>query len=242
MAYTDRAQDYGWANGSPNPDLVDITDSLPWRPRNSAGRTQTVWAHRLLAPRFLDAAEAAVASGWVPQRTDSYVERQIRGSGNWSLHSWAIAWDIFSTPSDVPPPGGVWTPTDEMPPSFVEAFEDRGFTWGGRWNRRDTPHIEWSGPPPTSLPPGEDDVTPAQAKQLDRIEQHVKVLTDGNPFLASVWEASNKANYSLAGVGDDNIRDYIAGLADGSVSGISDADLNKIAAAVADEQARRMKK
>ena len=84
--------------------------------------------------------------------------------------------DIFSTPADVPPPGGVWTPAEHFKrgvgrsenliepefAKFVQVFVDAGFYWGG-WFRRtskpsgqsrgpagmDTPHLEWRIAPPT---------------------------------------------------------------------------------------------
>jgi hypothetical protein len=250
MAYgtAERARDWGWAAGSPNPDLRDITLQLPWHPRSSSGKTQKVYAHVLIAELFLDAATAAVlASGWVPKRTDSYVERKIRGSTGWSIHSWAIAWDIFRSYSDIPPPGGVWTPTDQMPASFVHEFEKRGFTWGGRWNRRDTPHIEWSGPPPDSSPPGDDDMTPEEkalleeaVRRLRRIEPQTErseqALWDGVPKFGQggVLPVVNQINYSIAGIGEDNLRQFIEGLASGENAPvtITTSDARAIAAAV----------
>lgn len=244
MAYTDadRRRDWGFANGTPNPDLVRIEHLLPWKPRWSDGRPQAVYAHRKIAARFCDAANAAVAaSSWRPQRTDSYNERPIRGSDSWSLHSWAIAWDIFATPADIPPPGGVWTPTDQMPPPFVKAFTDRGFTWGGHWTRRDTPHMQWSGPPPANDPLPEEDMTPQQAKQLAEVHEAMVV---GNSLAHSVAYAVNQVNYSVAGIGNGNLREFIGDLAAGDSTplAISAADRKAIAREVADLLAQRLNK
>lgn len=82
---------------------------------------------------------------WRPKRIDSYNCRTIRGSSTYSRHAYAAAWDFFSSPPGVTPPGGVWEPTDSVPEWFARSFEFFGFTWGGRWaTRPDTPHIEWS--------------------------------------------------------------------------------------------------
>lgn len=91
---------------------------------------------------------AAGIDGYLPLRIDSFVCRNIAGTQRRSLHAWGLAWDIFRTPPDVPPPGGVYQPTARLHPLFIAAFEDAGFTWGGRWRRPDEPHFEWSGAPP----------------------------------------------------------------------------------------------
>ena len=145
---------------------VQVQDRLPWVPRRTDGRVQAVLVHPLLAEEFVAACHDAAKAcpGWVPQRIDSYVPRAIRNyfKGNppagWKLgdkgtsnHSWATAFDFFATPADVWPAGGVWTPDNGVPVEFAKAFERRGWTWGGRWKRRDTPHMEYTVKPP---PPG----------------------------------------------------------------------------------------
>lgn len=117
--------------------------------------------HRVVAERFMVACdEAAVRSPWRPLRVDSFAYRPIRNALSLSFHSWALAWDFFSTPPGVPPPGGVWHPDDAVPPDFAAAFTGRGFTWGATFSRRaDYPHIEWAAglpsvPPPTGPGPG----------------------------------------------------------------------------------------
>lgn len=143
---------------------VAVQTRLPWLPRRADGRVQVVLAHPLIADELVAACRAAAqASNWVPQRIDSYVPRAIRGvdtSGGWKLgdpgtsrHSWAVAFDFFATPADVPPPGGVWTPDNPVPDAFGQVFESRGWSWGKRWRRTDIPHIEYSAPPPTPTSP-----------------------------------------------------------------------------------------
>ena len=107
-----------------------------------------VWVHRHIEEVLLHSMAHAVRPAWTPQRIDSYNPRKIRGSTNWSLHSWGLAFDFFATPPGVPPPGGVWKPHDHVTHEFAEAFEMHGFSWGRHWEREDWPHIEWAGPPP----------------------------------------------------------------------------------------------
>ena len=139
---------------------VPVQSRLPWAPpRSGAGNVQVVLVHPLLVDVFLDACGAATRnSSWRPRRIDSHVVRPIRGlrkPRGWKIgdegtssHSWCTAWDMFATPSDVPPPGGVWTPANGLPAEFAAEFEKRGFTWGGRWKRTDLPHLEWRQAPP----------------------------------------------------------------------------------------------
>lgn len=134
--------------------------------------------HFLVLPRFAAACDLAKrASSWRPLRIDGYNCRTIRGSDEYSIHAWAMAWDFFATPPGVPPPGGVWTPDNAVRPEFAAAFERYGFTWGATFGRRDVPHIEWAGgrPDPITTPPPQedDDLTPEQAADLIAIKNYV---------------------------------------------------------------------
>lgn len=117
-----------------------------------------VVVHTLIADVFLAACrEAHSTVTWRPQRIDSYNARPIRGSTKWSMHAYALAWDFFATPPSMPPPGGVWTPLNPVPPEFAACFTRRGFRWGATFKRVDLPHIEWPGPPPAATPPEQED-------------------------------------------------------------------------------------
>ena len=147
---------------------VNVTNRLKVLPRRSDGKVQVVLAHPLIADVFVEAYNAACAAspGWVPGRCDSVNIRAWRnfvkprgwkiGDRGTSNHAWGLAFDIFSTPADVYPPGGVWEPHDECPPEFVAEFTSRGFVWGGDWRNsggptgRDTPHFEYASRPPVS--------------------------------------------------------------------------------------------
>lgn len=153
------------------PGKVDrITVTTPWGMRVSV--------HRLIADRFLQACAAAAKCAWKPQRVDSYNPRPIRGEDGsdldeWSLHAWALAWDFFVTPPNVPPPGGVWTPVNGVPADFAKCFTDLGFRWGATFGRKDVPHIEWPGGLPSGSPQ-EDDMSQADIDELKRDVEEIK--------------------------------------------------------------------
>lgn len=170
------------------------TVGTPWSIR--------VVVHHLIVPVFVEACRAAAFQSpfWVPQRIDSYADRAIRGSNAPSLHSWALAFDFFTTPPGVVPPGGVWQPDDEMPPAFWNAFTDRGFRWGGTFrSRRDTPHIEWDGRPPQARE--EDDVPPANAlmAQLDLYDREDVVGSIVLQFDGDIVAEGGARNYGDLG-------------------------------------------
>lgn len=116
---------------------------------------QRVRVHRLVREHLVKTAQLAdellVAKdlhAYRPRRIDSYVCRNIRHSGNPSMHAYALAFDVFLTEPHVPPPGGVWTPDAKLHSDFIRVWELAGWTWGGRWGRRDEPHFEWAAAPP----------------------------------------------------------------------------------------------
>lgn len=121
----------------------------PWM-KPGTNKHLYVHAHVLIADLLLHCFAHAVRPAWTPRRVDSYAPRKVRGSTNWSLHSWGLAFDFFVTPPGVKPPGGVWTPDNPVTPEFAQAFTSHGFTWGNEWTRKDLPHIEWSGGVPLS--------------------------------------------------------------------------------------------
>lgn len=124
-----------------------VTTVTPWGIK--------VQVHRQILDVYIAACTAAYARvpWWRPQRIDGFNCRQIRGSTAWSLHAYALAHDYFITAPGVPPPGGVWTPDNGVPPEFAECFTELGFTWGATFNRKDVPHIEWAAAPPDPARP-----------------------------------------------------------------------------------------
>lgn len=165
--------------------------------------------HFLVLPRFAAACDLAKrASSWVPRRIDAYACRNIRDSDEWSIHSWAMAWDFFATPPGVPPPGGVWTPDNGVPPDFAAAFTRYGFTWGANFQRQDVPHIEWAGGRPDPItapaPQEDDDMTDAERALLQQAAQKasdaVNYAVDAQGRLVAI---SAKVDSLAAGGGVD---------------------------------------
>ncbi len=89
--------------------------------------------------------------------TDAYYWRIISGTNRKSFHSLGIALDVlpkrlggkaifWSWTKDINPDGWMLTPLSQrwMPPlKVIEAFEDCGFIWGGKWIIFDNMHFEY---------------------------------------------------------------------------------------------------
>lgn len=107
------------------------------------GETTKINCHRVIEPALIDALkEIAYIFGADNMRTmdiDRYHGchniRPVSGyPGHWSIHSWACAIDLNAHL------GAMGAPS-VMPYQFVKAFKDRGFYWGGEWNRQDGMHF-----------------------------------------------------------------------------------------------------
>lgn len=100
--------------------------------------------HKLVAEEFAEAYRQAVQeSGYHPDSVQTFVTRYIDGTKNLSYHSYGIAVDF--DPS-LNPRGPVKGKVDNFP-EFVQAFERRGWEWGGRWGGtdRDSMHFQFTG-------------------------------------------------------------------------------------------------
>jgi hypothetical protein len=102
--------------------------------------------HTAIVNQFKAAcADAHRSSRWRPRQIGSYAVRPIRGSSDWSLHSFGLAFDFFDTLT----PSDVWGPKHAPDAAFREAFKRHGFHLGSEFTRRkDFPHIEWASAPP----------------------------------------------------------------------------------------------
>ena len=79
----------------------------------------------------------------------AFARRKIAGTDRTSAHSYGIALDINPKRSDY----WRWRPQQDLPKgarsdrmpaqSIVDAFEQEGFIWGGRWYHFDTMHFEY---------------------------------------------------------------------------------------------------
>ena len=64
--------------------------------------------------------------------------RKMRGSDNWSTHSWAIAIDLDA------PWNRFGQTSFQMSEEVAQCFEEEGFIWGGRWyHRPDAMHFQY---------------------------------------------------------------------------------------------------
>ena len=66
---------------------------------------------------------------------DAYSFRKKKGGSELSCHSWGIAVDL--NPLLAP-----WGKKPNQPKVIVDAFEKRGWTWGGRWRNLDGMHFQ----------------------------------------------------------------------------------------------------
>jgi hypothetical protein len=72
----------------------------------------------------------------------TFNDRKIAGTERTSAHAWGIAIDINPAKSNYWRwEKGGWK--NAIPQKIVDAFEDQGFIWGGRWYHFDTMHFEY---------------------------------------------------------------------------------------------------
>ncbi len=74
--------------------------------------------------------------------------RKIAGTRRLSVHSFGAAIDINTKYADYwrwsgGKPGNVPAYHNKIPVAIIEAFEDHGFIWGGKWYHYDTMHFEY---------------------------------------------------------------------------------------------------
>lgn len=65
-----------------------------------------------------------------------YVWRAQRGSAKLSMHAYGAALDFNANTNELGTKG-------DMDPDVVALAENRGWTWGGRWQRPDPMHFQW---------------------------------------------------------------------------------------------------
>jgi hypothetical protein len=86
--------------------------------------------------------KAAEHTGEWPIEVQTFNPRKIRGSSKtWSLHSWALALDVFAfAGKQLDPVTGRSLMSDYWRKSFVVYS---GLTWGGTFTKPDPHHFEW---------------------------------------------------------------------------------------------------
>ena len=73
-----------------------------------------------------------------------HAARRIAGTNRTSAHAWGIAVDLDTRVADY----WRWSRgairwKNRVPQAIIDAFEDEGFIWGGRWFHYDTMHFEY---------------------------------------------------------------------------------------------------
>jgi hypothetical protein len=130
------------------PNLVSII----WLPKHW-GRRIDVTPVNGVADRLkeisaeIDALPPAIARAAYPV-AGTYSCRPVRDTGRMSMHSYGAAIDLNLAYSDY----WIWSAGqnaravpyhNRMPEQIVDAFERRGFIWGGKWYHYDTMHFEY---------------------------------------------------------------------------------------------------
>ena len=97
--------------------------------------------HTLVVPRF-QAAFGKLAERGLSKTLKTFDgcfnPRNMRGSDNWSTHSWAIAIDLDA------PWNRFGQTSFQMSEQIAQCFEEEGFIWGGRWHLRpDAMHFQY---------------------------------------------------------------------------------------------------
>lgn len=98
------------------------------------------WCHRLAEPFFFKAlikiADKEDLCKYLKTFDGCYCVRKKRGNSNqWSVHSWAIAYDLNADENPMGHEGN-------MPEDIARIHEELGFVWGGRWQTKDKMHFQ----------------------------------------------------------------------------------------------------
>ena len=111
---------------------------LPQELRNLAKRG-TIWTNRDLVPVYESVFDEIVDQG-LARHLKTYHGcfncRKIRGSKTqWSTHTWSLSIDLNAAEN-------MMGTEPKMNMGVVEIFDKHGFTWGGRFRRKDGMHFQ----------------------------------------------------------------------------------------------------
>jgi hypothetical protein len=87
----------------------------------------------------------------------SFQQRNVRGTENASYHSYGLALDLIPTSYERKYANWIWStafiddwhliPLEQRwspPQAVIDAFEENGFVWGGKWVHFDAIHFEYA--------------------------------------------------------------------------------------------------
>ena len=122
--------------------LILRTTPFPLRLSWEATYITRVLIHERIADGFVSALEAILEyygleflkENNLDEFGGTYNPRKSRGSGRWSVHSWAMAVDYL-------PSMGKFGVPAMTPAPVVDAFKAQGFLWGGDWTLPDGMHF-----------------------------------------------------------------------------------------------------
>lgn len=116
------------------PEELDHVFTYQWKNRNG------FWCNKHVVTAFQRAFDCIVAADLAHEILTfdgCYNVRYIRGRKKLSTHSWAIAIDLNAETNRL-------GATPQMHEGVVACFENNGFTWGGRFTRKDGQHFQYA--------------------------------------------------------------------------------------------------
>lgn len=119
-----------------------VTIGLPFALRLSWDKIKVVTSievHKYAAGAFTEAFQLIAQrrlSVYVYEFGGVYADRTVRGGVTLSAHAYGAAIDLNPETNQLGTSG-------DMRPEIVECFDDAGFTWGGRWQRKDPMHFQY---------------------------------------------------------------------------------------------------
>ena len=134
--------DPGWYARETAVFTLPVTLRLSWNPAQHVTRFR---AHRLVGEAMKDAI-MSIAAFYGPDFHGLGLDefggcfnfRHMRGGHNLSTHAWGIAIDYLPELGKL----GSTEDAQNYPQHVREAFEERGFVWGGNWARPDAMHFQ----------------------------------------------------------------------------------------------------
>lgn len=116
--------------------------TIPW----AGSVVARISVHRLLVAEVeavFRALQAMSLQDQVREFGGAYNFRQQRGGAKLSVHCWGAALDLNTSTNKLGEPHVTHGGKADMDLRVVKVFEDRGWGWGGHWNRPDCQHFQW---------------------------------------------------------------------------------------------------